>query len=159
MNQETENANSKTIISIDWCDDSIKEALPWDASQFVEVKMLSNAQKLKRDGIMAKFSNQGESQGIQMQYAEVKLFEYENSITDFCFKDSRGKVLRYDPSQLPRNRAIFEHCSGELAAFIDGLIDRVNGNGEADEMLGNSAGSSGDMQIPVSLDQDQEAGA
>jgi hypothetical protein len=145
---------TKTIISIDWCDDTIKEALPWDSTQYVEVKRLSNAQKLRRESIMARFSGGGgDSQNIQMQYDEVKLFEYENSITDFCFKDSRGKTLQYDPKQLPRNRSIYEHCCGELAKFIDSLIDRVNGNGEVDEMLKNSQRSSEIIQ-PVSTEME-----
>lgn len=136
------------IKTIDWCDDTLTVNLPWDETQYVTVKRLSDAQRLRRDSMMAKFSNQGTSQSIQMQYDVVKMFEYENSIIDFRFIDSRNQELRYDPRQLPRNRNIYEHVGKELSELIDGMIDQVNGEGQVDEMLGNSAGSS--ENVPVS---------
>jgi len=147
------------IITIDWCDDTLTKKLPWDESQYVTVKRMSDAQRLKRDSMMAKFSNNGDSQSIQMQYDVVKAFEYEHSIIDFRFIDNRKNELKYDARQLPRNRAIYDHVGRELSELIDSMIDEVNGGGKVDEMLGNSAGSSDDTQIPVSTEMEVEAGA
>lgn len=113
--------------SINWCDDTLKRNLPWDDSQFIEVKRLSGRNKRKRQALASVFrvgSEVAEDMEIQMTYDKLKEFEWESSIIDFKLRDSRGKILTFgDPK---KNSEIFDHIDGELEKFIDELILEVN---------------------------------
>lgn len=147
---------AEDIVSIDWCDDTIRRTLPWDEDQYVEVKRFTNKERKRKQTLMTRFSHfADEAAEVQLRYDEVAQFDYQTAITDFRLKDKTGKVLLFGkPSE---NSRIYDHFTGRLADFVDGLIAEVNmeteaGAAEISAVAGNSESSSPDSSAAVGED-------
>jgi len=149
---------SVEIISIDWCTDTIKESLPWDPDQFIEVRRLTAKEKRRKRTIASKFTldRKSKSDDIDVQIAvdEIKDFEYTHCITDFSLKgkDKYGKEQILTFSNAKDNTKIYDHFGEKLEEFVDKLISKVNKESDdedseeaVDEAEGNSESSSPDL--------------
>jgi hypothetical protein len=137
------------VVSIDWCEDTLKRNLPGDEEQFIEVRRFTAKQRRKRQQLAGRIHfKEGEEKAlddisVEVNVQELKTFEYTNGIVDFKLLDSQGKFHSFDHSHPDRNLKIYDHITGDLEVFIDELLGEVNKDTETEEVKeieGNSGG-------------------
>ena len=122
----------KQIVSIDWCEDTITEKLPWDEEQFVTVRRLTGKEKRRKLDVASSVkmgTDQSDEYEINMRVGAVKDYEWNTCITDFLFKSTKNgkpRVDKFNGINPAANQVLYDHISGELEKFIDDLIDHVN---------------------------------
>lgn len=141
--------------SLDWCEDTLRESLPWDSEQYIEVKRFDSKERRKRKALAMKgvtIDNEADSTSLDVAYDEIKEYEYDHAIVDFRLvsrRDGKQSVLTFNRDNPRKNREVYDHFSEELEDFVDKLIARVNKEDEkgepteeVTEIEGNSNGSS-----------------
>lgn len=126
-----EKQETKPIISLDWCEDTLTENLPWDADQYVTVRRLTAKERRQRLAIAAKMETKdlaADSFTVGSNLDAMKEFEYQHCIVDYKLKSFKnGKECVHTFSKNPDvNQEVYDHFSPELEEFVDELIAKVN---------------------------------
>ena len=146
--------------------DTLKEFLPGSDQYFVQVRRMTRREMLQRANISAvevrkeAITRKGLKEQQDAGYVEVekkadlakfRFYMYDVSITDYCLPVCVGGRIedRIFSKDAKYNDTTYNLMSDKISEWLDGVLDRVNGEteeaeesvGKAEDFLGESSGS------------------